>query len=91
MEQSLSDMIDILNPDGRLCIITFHSLEDRLVKNAFKEAENPCICPPQFPVCTCGRKPKGRIITRKPIVADEDELERNPRSSSAKLRVFEKI
>ncbi|MCR5105874.1 MAG: 16S rRNA (cytosine(1402)-N(4))-methyltransferase RsmH [Eubacterium sp.] len=91
LEQSLSDMIDILNPDGRLCIITFHSLEDRLVKNAFKEAENPCICPPQFPVCTCGRKPKGRIITRKPIVADEDELEINPRSSSAKLRVFEKI
>ena len=90
LEESLTDMIDLLNPGGRLCIITFHSLEDRIVKNAFKEAENPCICPPEFPVCTCGRKSKGKVITRKPIVADDKELEMNPRSSSAKLRIFEK-
>ena len=90
LEEALSDMIDLLNPGGRLCIITFHSLEDRIVKNAFKEAENPCICPPEFPVCTCGRKSKGKVITRKPIVADDKELEMNPRSSSAKLRIFEK-
>jgi 16S rRNA (cytosine1402-N4)-methyltransferase len=90
LEEALTDMIDLLNPGGRLCIITFHSLEDRIVKNAFKEAENPCICPPEFPVCTCGRKSKGKVITRKPIVADEKELEMNPRSSSAKLRIFEK-
>lgn len=90
LEEALTDMIDLLNPGGRLCIITFHSLEDRIVKNAFKEAENPCICPPEFPVCTCGRKSKGKVITRKPIVADDKELEMNPRSSSAKLRIFEK-
>lgn len=89
LEEGLGDMIDILNPGGRLCIITFHSLEDRIVKNAFRLAENPCICPPEFPVCTCGRKPKGKMITRKPIVADDNELKTNPRSSSAKLRVFE--
>ena len=83
-------MIDMLNPGGRLCIITFHSLEDRIVKNSFRDAENPCICPPEFPVCTCGRKSKGKTLTRKPIVADERELEINPRSSSAKLRIFEK-
>ena len=91
LEDALTDMIDALNPGGRLAIITFHSLEDRIVKNAFRTAENPCICPPEFPVCTCGRKPKGKVITRKPIVADSEELERNPRSSSAKLRVFERI
>lgn len=90
LEEALTDMIELLNPGGRLCIITFHSLEDRIVKNAFKEAENPCICPPEFPVCTCGRKSKGKVITRKPIVADDKELEMNPRSSSAKLRIFEK-
>ncbi len=91
LEDALTDMIDALYPGGRLAIITFHSLEDRIVKNAFRTAENPCICPPEFPVCTCGRKPKGKVITRKPIVAGSEELERNPRSSSAKLRVFERI
>ncbi|MBO4864608.1 MAG: 16S rRNA (cytosine(1402)-N(4))-methyltransferase RsmH [Eubacterium sp.] len=90
LEEALDDMIDLLSDKGRLAIITFHSLEDRIVKNAFKTAENPCICPPEFPICTCGRKPKGKVITRKPITADEKELEANPRSSSAKLRVFEK-
>ena len=90
LDEALEDMIDVLSPGGRLAIITFHSLEDRIVKVAMKTAENPCICPPEFPVCTCGRKSKGRVITRKPIVADAEELERNPRSSSAKLRIFEK-
>jgi 16S rRNA (cytosine1402-N4)-methyltransferase len=90
LEEALEDMIDSLKPGGRLAIITFHSLEDRIVKNAFRTAENPCICPPEFPVCTCGRKSKGKVITKKPIVADKEELEMNPRSSSAKLRVFEK-
>ena len=90
LEDSIDEMIDMLNPGGRLCIITFHSLEDRIVKNAFRDAENPCICPPEFPVCTCGRKSKGKTLTRKPIVANEKELEINPRSSSAKLRIFEK-
>jgi 16S rRNA (cytosine1402-N4)-methyltransferase len=90
LEDSLEDMIDMLKPNGRLCIITFHSLEDRIVKSAFRTAENPCICPPEFPVCTCGRVSKGKVITRKPIVANDEELEINPRSSSAKLRVFEK-
>ncbi|MCR4846974.1 MAG: 16S rRNA (cytosine(1402)-N(4))-methyltransferase RsmH [Eubacterium sp.] len=90
LEESLDEMIELLNPGGRLCIITFHSLEDRIVKNAFRTAERPCTCPPEFPVCVCGKKSKGKVITRKPIVADEDELEMNPRSSSAKLRIFEK-
>lgn len=90
LEDSLEDMIEMLKPNGRLCIITFHSLEDRIVKSAFRTAENPCICPPEFPVCTCGRVSKGKVITRKPIVANDEELEINPRSSSAKLRVFEK-
>lgn len=90
LEDSLEEMIEMLNPGGRLCIITFHSLEDRIVKSAFKTAENPCICPPEFPVCTCGRVSKGRVINRKPITASNDELEENPRSSSAKLRIFEK-
>jgi len=83
-------MIDCLKPGGRLCIITFHSLEDRIVKNAFRKNENPCICPPNFPVCTCGRKSKGKVITRKPILPTEEEMEANSRSKSAKLRVFEK-
>ena len=87
---SLEDLISMLNPGGRLCIITFHSLEDRIVKSAFKKAENPCICPPDFPVCVCGRKPLGKVITRKPILPSEKELAENSRSKSAKLRVFEK-
>ena len=90
LENSLEEMIDFLNPGGRLCIITFHSLEDRIVKNAFRTAENPCICPPQFPVCVCGRVSKGQVITRKPILPSEEEMAENPRSKSAKLRVFEK-
>lgn len=90
LKNTLDDMIDLLNPGGRLCIITFHSLEDRIVKNAFKKAENPCICPSHFPVCVCGRKPLGRVVTRKPILPSEEELEENSRSKSAKLRVFEK-
>lgn len=91
LKDTLEDMIDSLNPGGRICIITFHSLEDRIVKNIFKNAENPCICPKNFPVCTCGRKPKGRVITRKPILPSKEEMEVNSRSRSAKLRVFEKI
>ena len=91
LQDSVDTMIDLLAPKGRLAIITFHSLEDRIVKQAMKEAENPCICPPEFPVCTCGRKPKGKVITRKPFTADEKELQENPRSSSAKLRIFEKV
>ena len=91
LQDSVDTMIDLLAPKGRLAIITFHSLEDRIVKTAMKEAENPCICPPEFPVCTCGRKPKGKVITRKPFTADEKELQENPRSSSAKLRIFEKV
>lgn len=90
LRNSLEDFIDLLNPGGRLCIITFHSLEDRIVKNAFKMAENPCNCPPEFPVCVCGRKSLGRCIGRKPILPSEEELMQNSRSKSAKLRVFEK-
>ena len=91
LKNSLEDMISLLNPGGRLCIITFHSLEDRIVKTAFKNAENPCTCPPEFPVCVCGKKPLGRVNTRKPILPDEEELSVNSRSKSAKLRVFERI
>ncbi len=90
LEESLDDMIEMLNPGGRLCIITFHSLEDRIVKNAFKKNENPCTCPREFPVCVCGKVSKGRIVTRKPILPSEDELMGNSRSKSAKLRIFEK-
>ena len=90
LENTLDDMIDLLAPGGRLCVITFHSLEDRIVKLKFKENENPCTCPPQFPVCMCGKKSKGKVITRKPILPSEEELEVNSRSKSAKLRVFEK-
>lgn len=90
LKESLDDLIDLLNPGGRLCIITFHSLEDRIVKSAFRNAENPCVCPPEFPVCVCGRKSKGKVISRKPILPSAQELEENSRSKSAKLRVFEK-
>ena len=89
LRDSLDDMIDLLNPGGRLCIITFHSLEDRIVKSAFRKNENPCTCPPDFPVCVCGKKSKGSIITKKPILPSEGELEYNSRSKSAKLRIFE--
>ncbi len=88
LSQNIEDMIDILKSDGRFCIITFHSLEDRIVKQAFRKAENPCICPPSFPVCVCGNAPKGRMVTRKPIFPRIEEMEQNPRSKSAKLRIF---
>lgn len=90
LEDSIDTMIERLAPGGRLSIITFHSLEDRIVKNRFRTNENPCICPPDFPVCVCGRKSRGRVITRKPILPTDQEMEENPRSKSAKLRVFEK-
>ena len=90
LKESLDGFIDMLNPGGRLCIITFHSLEDRIVKSAFKKAENPCICPPGFPVCTCGQVSRGRVISKKPILPSDTELAENSRSKSAKLRVFER-
>lgn len=90
LKGSLDDFIEILNPGGRLCIITFHSLEDRIVKNAFKKNENPCTCPPEFPVCVCGKSSKGTVVTKKPILPGEKELVENSRSRSAKLRVFER-
>lgn len=90
LKEVLEDVTDLLNPGGRFCIITFHSLEDRIVKTAFKEAANPCICPPEFPVCVCGRKSKGKVITGKPVLPGEEELLANPRAGSAKLRIFEK-
>lgn len=91
LKESLEELIGILNPGGRLCIITFHSLEDRIVKTAFKKAENPCTCPSSFPVCVCGKKSQGKVITGKPVLPCEEEMESNPRSKSAKLRIFEKI
>jgi len=91
LENSLDGMIDFLAPGGRICVITFHSLEDRIVKNNFRKNENPCTCPPEIPICVCGKKSKGKVITRKPILPSEKELEENSRSKSAKLRVFEKI
>ena len=91
LSKSLDTMIDLLNPGGRLSIITFHSLEDRMVKTRFKTNEDPCICPRNFPVCVCGRKSKGKVITRKPIIPSEEEIEENKRSKSSKLRVFERI
>ena len=90
LENTLDDMIELLAPGGRLCVITFHSLEDRIVKVKFKENEDPCTCPKNFPVCVCGKKSKGKVITRKPILPSEEELEYNSRSKSAKLRIFEK-
>lgn len=90
LENSIDMMIDRLNKEGRLCIITFHSLEDRIVKVRYKNNENPCTCPPSFPTCVCGKKSKGKVITRKPIIPSEEELEENSRSKSSKLRVFER-
>ena len=90
LENTLDVMISRLNEGGRICVITFHSLEDRIVKNRFRVNENPCICPPEFPVCVCGRKSRGKTITRKPILPSEEEMESNSRSQSAKLRVFER-
>lgn len=90
LKESLDELIGLLNPGGRLCIITFHSLEDRIVKTAFKRAENPCTCPPNFPVCVCGRTSLGRVVSSKPILPGEEELLENARSKSAKLRIFEK-
>lgn len=90
LRDSLDDMIDMLNEDGRICIITFHSLEDRIVKGIFKKNENPCTCPSSFPVCVCGKVSKGRVVTKKPILPSEEELEWNSRSKSAKLRIFER-
>ncbi|MCH5262185.1 MAG: 16S rRNA (cytosine(1402)-N(4))-methyltransferase RsmH [Lachnospiraceae bacterium] len=90
LKESLDDFIEMLNPEGRLCIITFHSLEDRIVKTAFRRNENPCTCPPDFPVCVCGQASRGRVITRKPILPSEEEVASNKRAKSAKLRVFEK-
>ncbi|MCI9136595.1 MAG: 16S rRNA (cytosine(1402)-N(4))-methyltransferase RsmH [Lachnospiraceae bacterium] len=90
LQDSLDNMIDLLGPGGRICIITFHSLEDRIVKNIFKKSENPCTCPGDFPVCVCGRKPLGKAVTRKPVLPSEEEIAYNSRAKSAKLRVFEK-
>ncbi len=90
LQNNLDEMIDLLNPEGRICIITFHSLEDRIVKTNFKKNEDPCTCPKDFPVCVCGKVSKGKVITRKPILPSEEELEENSRSKSAKLRVFER-
>lgn len=90
LKESLEELIELLNPGGRLCIITFHSLEDRIVKTAFKQAENPCTCPSGFPVCVCGKESKGKVITGKPILPSEEELLANSRSKSAKLRIFER-
>lgn len=90
LSDSLNGMIELLQPKGRICIITFHSLEDRIVKVGFKKNENPCVCPSDFPVCMCGKQPKGRILTRKPVIPSQEEQEENPRSKSAKLRVFER-
>lgn len=91
LKNSLEDFVNMLNPQGRLCIITFHSLEDRIVKNFFREMENPCTCPPEFPVCVCGKIPYGKAAPRRPILPSEEEMEVNARSKSAKLRVFERI
>lgn len=90
LRDSLDEMIDMLHPGGRICVITFHSLEDRIVKSAFRRNENPCTCPSHFPVCVCGKVSKGKVITRKPILPSEEEMESNPRSKSAKLRIFER-
>ncbi len=90
LENTLDTMIEHLSDGGRICVITFHSLEDRIVKRIFRKNESPCTCPPDFPVCVCGKVSKGRIITKKPIIPSREEMENNPRSKSAKLRVFER-
>ena len=90
LEDSLDGMINLLDDGGRIAVITFHSLEDRIVKAAFRRNENPCTCPPDFPVCVCGKKPKGFVVTRKPVIPSEEETAENPRAKSAKLRVFER-
>ena len=90
LKNHLNERVELLDTNGRICIITFHSLEDRIVKNIFRKCENPCECPPSFPTCVCGKKSLGKVITRKPILPSEEELEVNPRSKSAKLRVFER-
>ena len=90
LKESIDKMIEHLNPDGRICIITFHSLEDRIVKMKFRENENPCTCPPDFPVCVCGKESKGRVVTRKPIIPSEEEIKVNKRAKSSKLRIFER-
>jgi len=91
LSEAIEKAVNHLKPQGRLCVITFHSLEDRLVKNAFREFENPCICPPSLPICTCGKEPLVKIITRKPIAAGQEELAANPRARSARLRVCERL
>ena len=90
LEDTLDEMIELLNPGGRICVITFHSLEDRNVKTIFKRNEDPCTCPREFPVCICGKKSKGKVISRKPILPTEEEMEHNKRAKSAKLRIFER-
>jgi len=90
LETAIRDFIDVLSPGGRLSVITFHSLEDRIVKNVFLEASKGCICPPQIPVCVCGKLPQGKVVTKKPVAAGKEELEKNPRARSAHLRIFEK-
>ena len=90
LKDTINSMVNILNKDGRLAIITFHSLEDRIVKNTFKELENPCICPKDFPICVCGKTSLGKVVTRKPILPSKEEIEQNHRSRSAKLRIFQK-
>lgn len=91
LEPTLKDLAELLNPGGRLCVITFHSLEDRIVKNTFRTMADPCICPKNMPICVCGRKPSVKLITRKPITASEEELAQNPRARSASLRIVEKL
>ncbi len=91
LTNTLNTMIDLLNDNGRLCVITFHSLEDRIVKRNFKQNEDPCTCPKDFPICVCGKKSKGKMITRKPIIPSQEEKNNNSRAKSAKLRIFKKI